>query len=73
MCFCAIHWANISEIIYGARIADAKKLGFNELPIGNKQMKKFGVSPIKIHGDFLREECLGLFELWVKRKDRLVY
>src|SRR3990172_5321012 len=68
MCFSACHWAKISTIVYGTRIEDAKKLGFSELTISNKEMKKFGDSRIEIVGDFLRDENLKLFELWCNQE-----
>lgn len=73
MCFSACHWAKISKIVYGARIEDAKKLGFNELTISGKDMKIFGNSPIEIVGDFLRNETLELFKLWYNQGDKRLY
>ena len=72
MCFAACHWAKISRIVYGARIEDAKKIGFNELIIPSRTMKTIGNVKIEIIGDFLREECLELFEEW-KKGERKVY
>lgn len=62
MCFSAIHWARISKIFYGTNIADAKRYGFNELEISNQTLKTLGGEKIQIHPDFLRQECLKLFE-----------
>ncbi len=73
MCFSACHWAKISKIVYGSRIADAKKIGFNELAISNAEMKQFGNSPIELAGDFLRKENLELFEFWNKRANKRTY
>ncbi|MFQ5891514.1 MAG: nucleoside deaminase, partial [Candidatus Methanofastidiosia archaeon] len=73
MCFSACYWAKISKIVYGTRIEDAKKFGFNELTISNKKMKQLSNSSIEIIGDFLREENLKLFKLWFNRKDKRVY
>ncbi|MEW6685724.1 MAG: nucleoside deaminase [Candidatus Edwardsbacteria bacterium] len=73
MCFTACHWAKISKIVYGIKIEDARKFGFNEVVISNETMKKLGNSPIEIVGNFLREENLELFKLWSKRKDKRVY
>ncbi|HIH18675.1 TPA: nucleoside deaminase [Candidatus Micrarchaeota archaeon] len=61
MCFSAIHWAKISNIIYGAGISDAKKCGFSELEIPNKVMKRMGKSSISIRPGFMKKECLDLF------------
>jgi tRNA(Arg) A34 adenosine deaminase TadA len=40
MCFSAIHWAQVPHIVYSTTIADVKKLGFNELSISNRLLKK---------------------------------
>ncbi|TLD43041.1 MAG: Guanine deaminase [Candidatus Jettenia ecosi] len=73
MCFSACHWAKIAKIMYGTRVDDAKKIGFNELTILNKKMKRFGNSPVEIAGDLLREENLELFKIWYNRTDKRVY
>lgn len=73
MCFSAIHWAKIDQIVFGARIADAQALGFSELAISNETLKRMGPSPVKILGDYQREECLELFKLWSQRPDRRTY
>ena len=64
MCFSAVHWARIGTIVYGTNIADARRAGFHELEISNRRLKTLGRSPIAIIGDFLRPECLELFEAW---------
>lgn len=73
MCFSACHWAKLSKIVFGTRIADAQNIGFSELKISNHSMKKQGKSPIKVTGDFLRDEALELFLQWSKRKNRAIY
>ena len=62
MCFSAIHWARIETIVYGTDIADAKRLGFNELKITTKKMKAQGKSNVEIVSGFLRKECKKLLE-----------
>jgi tRNA(Arg) A34 adenosine deaminase TadA len=73
MCFCACHWAKISQIFYGARITDAKKFGFHELVIVDKIMKRLGKCSVKIRQDFLREENLELFRFWSERNGKKTY
>lgn len=73
MCFSAAHWARIDRIVFGSRVADAQKYGFNELTISNQQMQQLGKSTIKITGDFLREENLELFTLWSAQENKRVY
>lgn len=73
MCFAACHWARIFRIVFGARIEDAQKAGFSELAVSNEQMKTLGGSGVEIVGDFLRDECVGLFETWSARQDKRAY
>ncbi|MBU0591364.1 nucleoside deaminase [Candidatus Micrarchaeota archaeon] len=71
MCFSAIHWARISKIVWGTNISDVKALGFSELTVSNKQMKKLGKSKVKITSDFMRNECLDLLKKWKKGKGKI--
>jgi len=73
MCFSAIHWARIGSIIYGNNIADAEKIGFNELFISNVSMKKIGKAKIKIVRGVLRDECNRLFREWSVLPDKQLY
>lgn len=66
MCFAACHWAGLSRIVYGARIADAQTAGFRELTISNRRMKSLGGSHVEIVPDFMREDCRALFGLWLE-------
>jgi len=66
MCFSAIHWAGIDRIVYGASISDVKKLGFKELTISNKEMKRKGKSKVKITGGVLAKECRKQLKRWKK-------
>ena len=73
MCFAACHWANISRIVFGARIADAKRFGFDELTVSNAAMKAMGGARLRIRKDFLRQTCLGLFSLWAEQPGHKAY
>ncbi|MFH0815282.1 MAG: nucleoside deaminase [Methanobacteriota archaeon] len=73
MCFSAIHWARIGEVVFGASIADAKAYGFHELPISNEAMKETGKSPIKITRGFMAREALDVFAEWAKSKEKRTY
>lgn len=64
MCFAAIHWARISQVVYGTTIRDVAKLGFNELDIPNLKMKKLGKSGVRVYPGFLRGECAFLLKTW---------
>ena len=73
MCFSACHWARISKIVFGARIADAHASGFHELEIANTRLKELGGSPVEIVGDFLREEALALFHWFDQQPNKRTY
>ena len=73
MCFSACHWARIDKIIYGATICDAKKYGFNELDIFNRNMKRLGKSQIKIVPNILKDENIKLFDFWKLKNGQNVY
>ena len=73
MCFAAIHWAGISRIYFGSRVADARRLGFNELVISNQTLKRLGKSTVEIRSDCCREECLELFRFWENVPGRRTY
>lgn len=64
MCFAAIHWAKMDSIVYGTTIADVKRLGFSELTVSDRRMKREGHSMVGIREKFMREECLALLERW---------
>ncbi len=70
MCFAAIHWAKIDAIVYGTGIDDVKRLGFSELTVSDRRMKREGHSPVKVEGGFMREECVGLLGYWEKKKGK---
>ncbi len=70
MCFSAIHWSGISRVIFGSKISDAAKAGFNELCISAKKMKKEGGSRVKICQGFLAKECGELYKEWKSLEKR---
>lgn len=73
MCFSAIHWARIHKVVFGTKIQDVKKRGFHELSISSVHMKRQGKSPVRIQGNFMREECLMLLKAWDRIENRKVY
>jgi len=73
MCFSAIHWANIGEVVFGASIADAKAYGFHELTISNEEMKEMGGSDVNLTRGFMAKEALAVFEEWANRKEKKAY
>jgi guanine deaminase len=73
MCFGAIHWSGIDVLIYGNTIADAKKAGFNELPIPTAKMKRMGKEKVKIVAGLMRDEANKLFMIWSKIPNKKLY
>ena len=73
MCFAAIHWAGIGRIVYGTRIADVARLGFRELTVSNRTLRRLGGSGVELVGGVLREECRELLRDWEARYPGLVY
>ena len=73
MCFSAIHWAGIETVVCGTRIADVARLGFRELTISNRTMKRLGGSAVRIVAGVLREECLELLRVWELRHPGRTY
>ncbi|MFA5246777.1 MAG: nucleoside deaminase [Candidatus Micrarchaeia archaeon] len=73
MCVSACHWARIPKIVYGARISDSAKFGFDEWPIPDAKMVELGKTHVELKKDFLRKECLNLFAEWAKKKESRAY
>ncbi len=73
MCFSAIHWARVERIVFGTRIEDVARLGFNELRVDDATLKRLGGSPVEIIPDFLRDACRALLDEWAALPDRTLY
>jgi tRNA(Arg) A34 adenosine deaminase TadA len=73
MCMAALHWSRVSKVYYGATIADANSLGFNELRLPAAELLRIGGSKVELIGDLLTDECRELFALWNNNPDRLAY
>jgi len=65
MCFSACHWAHLARIVYGARIEDARRIGFHELAIAAVTMKELGPSPIEVVGDCRRAASAAMMAAWL--------
>ncbi len=73
MCFAAINWAKIGRVYFGTRVNDVKRLGFNELTISNRTLKRLGRSNIRLYPGFRRKECLELLDYWKGLPGRRTY
>lgn len=73
MCFSAAHWANVSRIVFGARIEDAAAAGFRELRISNQKMKALGPSAVELCGPVLADEARALFKAFDELPGKKTY
>ena len=67
MCFSAIHWARIGQIVYAASIGEAHSFGFNELIISNRISIQSTNTSIQLVPQVLRKEVIEPFKIWHKR------
>ena len=72
MCFSAIHWAQIDRIVFGTGIADVKRLGFNELSISNRTLRRLGRSGVVLD-QAGRRECTELLTAWAAMETKTTY
>jgi guanine deaminase len=73
MCFAAIHWARIRRIYFGTSIRDVAALGFNELSVSNRRLRRLGESDVEIVPGVLERECRDLLEYWNRLPHRRTY
>jgi len=73
MCFTACHWARLNRIVYGASISDAAAAGFNELRVGDADLKRLGNSPVELMGGILKEQTTELLRSWLHCARRQAY
>jgi tRNA(Arg) A34 adenosine deaminase TadA len=63
MCLTACHYAGITEVIYGAAIADMNAITGNELG-GRPAASPGGTALLKLEGGCLAAECRALIATW---------
>ena len=69
MCMGAILWANIDRIYFGCNVTDTEIIGFRDKKFYEDQRKGLAEKTVEID----REECLKLYEYYLKIKDREHY
>lgn len=70
MCACAILWANIDKVYYGANIRDNSLIGFRDEKFANI----FKMNKIEgFYEEIDRDECLKLFEKYNNLKNKTHY
>ncbi len=72
MCMAAIIWARIPRVYFGANRRDAEAVGFSDNYIyqfikGTALKEKTSVEVLN------REECMELFDKWIKKEDKKMY
>ncbi len=72
MCLSAIIWANVKEVIYGARSKDADAIGFRDQFIYDLIRGGFKDQRILKLDEAYRDECLTLFKEY-KEKNKQLY
>ncbi len=72
MCLGAIWWARISEVVYGNSRKDAATIGFDDAAIYNEVALPLDQRrlPLRRLG---ADEALQVFDLWLKKPDRVPY
>ncbi|MBT3202400.1 MAG: nucleoside deaminase [Phycisphaerales bacterium] len=66
MCFGAIPWSGVTQLVCGARDEDARRIGFDEgpkLPNWPEALEERG---IQVSRDVLRQEAVDVLEYYVK-------
>ena len=69
MCMGAILWANIDRIYFGCNVTDTESIGFRDKKFYEDQRKGLAEKTVEID----REECLKLYEDYLKIKNREHY
>jgi len=70
MCLCAIMWANIRDIYYGASLSDNEFIGFRDRKFDEALRDRSKIGNLK---QVNRAECLDLFKEYNNIKDKRVY
>jgi len=72
MCLGAIYWARPDKIYFGCSRTDAANIGFDDEMIYSELKLDFGQRSIFTQ-QFLQEESLVSFQLWMEKNDKTKY
>lgn len=66
MCFGAILWSGVSEMVYAATAEDARAIGFDEGPLVANWEEEYRERGIEVVGPVMREEAKAVLQLYAK-------
>jgi guanine deaminase len=72
MCFSAICWARPDKVYFANTVADAAKIGFDDVFISDEMRKEADKRQIP-YIQLLHDEALSAFEEWEKKTDKIQY
>ena len=72
MCFSALHWAKMKSLFYGATRQDAADIGFDDQYIYDVIEGKATTQQVTKE-NIDHDECLGPFQEWSKKNDKVEY
>jgi tRNA(Arg) A34 adenosine deaminase TadA len=64
MCATALHYARVSQVWYGASIADLRDAGFEQIPLPGARLLELAGGRVRIAGGLLAEPCRALLRDW---------
>ncbi len=73
MCLAALHWARVETVYFGATIADAQAVGFNELTVSAEELLRRGGSSLRLVPGLLEDECREVMVEWRRQPHRQDY
>jgi len=67
MCYGAIYWCGVSEMVYAATAEDARAIGFDEGPLPPDWRFQYAERGIQVVGPVYREEAAAVLQLYGKQ------
>ncbi len=67
MCAAALHFAEVSAVVYGASIADLEEAGYRQIQLSAAELFRLAGDSIRVEGGVLGEECRRLLYEDAKR------
>ena len=70
MCLGAILWANIEEVYYGCNVIDTERIGFRDEKFYELSKPE---NKARLQTELDRDECLKLYDEYLKKTNRTAY